>query len=102
MTGGPTAGTRKLLLFVAGNESNSLAARRNFARLCDSTNGSDIECDIVDVIEHFRMALEHNVLVTPCLVLVEPEPRVMIVGTLKDLARVRAALRLEPEASAHG
>lgn len=49
---------------------------------------------VVNVLEQYRSAGEHDVLVTPCLVLVEPPPRVVVVATLRDLPTVRAALRL--------
>ncbi len=39
------------------------------------------------MLEHYREALEYEVLVTPCLVLIEPSPAVMIVGTLKETTR---------------
>ena len=92
---------RRLLLFVAGSEPNSLAAQQNLARLRESVTHCDLDCEMLDVVEHFDVALEHNVLVTPCLVLVDPPPRTMIVGTLRDLAKVRAALRIDKD-DAHG
>lgn len=83
-----------MMLFVAGNEPNSLAARENLQNLCKSTPGFQFELQVVDVLSEYLTALEHNVLVTPSLILVEPGPRVMIVGTLADQEKVRMALRL--------
>jgi circadian clock protein KaiB len=88
-------------MFVTGSEPNSLAAQQNLEKLRESAPHCDIECELLDVLEHFHVALEHNVLVTPCLVLVDPPPRAVIVGTLRDLAKVRAALRIGQDAAAY-
>jgi hypothetical protein len=84
------------MLFVAGSQPNSVAAIENFRRLRESTHDCELRVEIVDVLCHYSLALEHGVLVTPCLVVLEPAPRVTIVGTLRDLDRVRAAMRLPP------
>jgi circadian clock protein KaiB len=85
------------LLFVAGDEPNSRLAKENFAQLRHSLPDHCCEIQIIDVLEDYEPALEHNVLVTPCLLLLEPAPAVHVVGTLSDIQRVRAALRLPSE-----
>jgi len=50
--------------------------------------------EFVDVLEDFQTALDNNVLVTPCLILVSPLPRVAILGNLGDTEKVLSALRL--------
>lgn len=92
--------TRKVMLFVAGNEPNSVAAIENLNRLRQSVRGCEIDLEVVDVLMHHPMALERRILVTPCLVLVHPLPEVMIVGSLTDIDKVRLALRLP--ADVHG
>jgi hypothetical protein len=89
---------RKVILFVAGDGANSMAATRNLALLQQSTDCL-FELEVVNVLQQYQRALQYDVLVTPCLVQVEPGPRVMVVGTLHDLAKVRAALQLPPEAT---
>lgn len=93
--------TRQLMLFVAGDQPNSLTARENLQKICNVTPDRTFQVRIVDVLEDYKTALEHRVLVTPCLVLLEPPPRVMIVGTLKDRGKVSAALRIGAEVPAH-
>jgi hypothetical protein len=83
----------RMVLFVAGREPNSELARENLAGI-GAGCGERWEVEIVDVLENYEAALRYNVLVTPCLVVVEPEPRVTIVGTLRDAEKVKAALRL--------
>jgi hypothetical protein len=81
-------------LFVAGSQRNSIAARENLQRLRESAPECHLQVEVVDVLANYREALELGVLVTPCLVMLEPAPRVMIVGTLSDLGRVREAICL--------
>ena len=102
MRGTPTVQGRKVMLFVAGNEPNSVAAAANLRRLRESTQGCEIDFEIVDVLVHHPLALQRRVLVTPCLILVDPGPEVMIVGSLTDLDKVRLALRLPAEAHRDG
>jgi circadian clock protein KaiB len=87
---------RRLILFVAGDEPNSIAALDNLRQLCASAPQYAFDLNVINVLEQYEAALKHQVLVTPCLVLVEPQPSVVVVGTLKDHSRVRAALRLPP------
>ena len=85
---------RKLILFVAEGEAHSLVARNNLQKILDAPSGSRFTLQIVNVLEDYQTALQHKVLVTPCLLQLEPPPRVMIVGTLQDVERIRIVLRL--------
>lgn len=85
---------RNLKLFLANGEPNSLAAQENLAKLMRMKLDCEIIVESVDVLKDYRSALEHRVLVTPCLVLLDPPPQVMIAGTLKDLEKVLTALRV--------
>ena len=87
----------QLLLFVAGKEPNSTLARQNLEALCQTALKGQYQLQVVDVFEDHRLAIEHRVLVTPCLVMVSPLPSVMIAGTLRDEEQVRIALRLPKE-----
>ena len=91
-----TAGgeTHVLRLFVADNESNSTQASRNLARLCEEHLKGRHEIETVDVLKDAASALKNNVLVTPTLILIEPHPKVTVLGNLSDTRQVLAALRL--------
>lgn len=86
--------TYVLRLFMADNEPNSKQARENLERLQETHLKMPHKKEIVDVLEDFQTALENNVMVTPCLILVSPLPRVTIFGNLSDTEKVLAALRL--------
>jgi circadian clock protein KaiB len=83
-----------LLLFMANNEPNSKQALKNLKRLQETHLKIPHKKEIVDVLEDFQTALENNVLVTPCLILDSPPPRVTIFGNLSDTEKVLTALRL--------
>ena len=86
--------TYVLRLFTADDEPNSRQARENLERLQETHLKMPHKKEFVDVLEDFQTALENNVLVTPCLILVSPLPRVTIFGNLSDTERVLSALRL--------
>jgi hypothetical protein len=88
------AAGRRLLLFVAGDELNSRLARANLKRLLALVGGEPVDVEVVDVLEDFAPAVEHHVLVTPALLQLRPEPRVLVVGNLSDLNAARMALAL--------
>jgi circadian clock protein KaiB len=83
-----------LRLFMADNEPNSKQAQENLKRLQETHLKMAHKKEIVDVLEDFQTALENNVLVTPCLILASPLPKVTIFGNLSNTEKVLAALRL--------
>jgi len=86
--------TYVLRLFMADNEPNSKQALENLKQLQETHLKMAHKKEIVDVLEDFQTALENNVLVTPCLILASPLPRVTIFGNLSNTEKVLAALRL--------
>jgi circadian clock protein KaiB len=88
--------SRKLILFVVGNEPNSRLARQNMADLSNSVMES-IEYTVVDVLEDFQTAVQYDILATPALVQIHPGPVVTILGNLNDKPRVLSALGLKEQ-----
>lgn len=85
-------------LFVAGDEPNSVLAKKNLSHICKEHLDGRCNIEIVDVFDDFSTAIENGIIVTPTLVLVHPEPRVKIFGNLNDTEKVVAALHLTGEA----
>ncbi len=85
----------RMLLFIAGGEPHSRRAQENLNRLCTSELAGNYELTVVDVLQDFRAATKHSVMVTPTLIVTEPKPGVTILGDLQDTPRLRAALRLD-------
>lgn len=86
-----------LWLFVAGDEPNSALARAKLTQICETYLPDRCEISVFDVFEDFRPALEHEVFVTPTLLLRSPLPQVIIHGNLSDTAKVLTALRISEE-----
>lgn len=83
------------ILFVTGNGLNSRIARKSLAQICEQELAGRCSIEIVDVFEDFSAAVKYNILVTPTLLMLRPEPEVVIIGNLRDLEKLRTALRLE-------
>lgn len=84
----------RFILFVADGEPNSSLARENLRKICDEELQERYDLEVVDVLEDAGPALEHGVVVTPALLVLEPKPKVIIAGTFRDQQKVRMALRL--------
>jgi len=83
----------RMVLFVAGNETNSRLARGNLQKICEEHLGV-CELQVVDVLHDYRKALEKRVLITPTLLVESPGPMLRIVGTLEDAAPILSAMHL--------
>lgn len=83
-----------LRLFMAGKGQNSTAALTNLHSLCAEHLKGRFTIETVDVVKDFQAAVKHNILVTPALILVAPQPSVVILGNLSDVPKVLKALRI--------
>lgn len=84
----------QFILFVAGNEPNSTMARKNLTELCEQELKGRADIKIVDVMEDFDTAAEHNILLTPTLLMQNADHEIMVIGNLNNRKKVRAALHL--------
>lgn len=71
-------------LFVIKDGENSKNALKNLRHLCRKWLPGRHTIKVVDVVEDFQTALDHNILVTPSLVITNPKPRITIHGDLSD------------------
>ena len=85
----------RLILFVAGNERNSMLARENLNRICSDHLNDNYDLQIVDVFENFDAAVEYDIFLTPALLVVEPQPPVTIIGNLSNTQTVLSIMRIE-------
>ncbi len=94
---GVAGGRMKLRLFLAGNESNSVLARKNLQEFCRERFGSTCEWEEIDVLKNPVIALEEQILVTPTLEVRTGgrESRILIFGSLTDRERLEAAMPTE-------
>ena len=88
-------------LYIAGDAPNSLQAKANLARLCETYLPDRYEIEIVDVLLDPKRALTEAIYMTPTLVTDAPYPGHRIVGTLShtepilQILGLGAALRRE-------
>jgi circadian clock protein KaiB len=83
-----------LRLYVAGESPKSLAAFANLKQLCETHLAGRYEIEVVDLIEHPRLARGDEILAIPTLVRLLPEPMRKIIGDLSDTDRVLVGLQL--------
>ena len=71
-----------LRLYVAGQSPKSLRALANLKRLCDEHLDSEYELEVVDLLEHPRLAAGDEIVAIPTLVRRLPKPMRKIIGDL--------------------
>ncbi len=90
----PGAVRCRMILFVAGDEPNSRRARENIRAACSEKGSKRYDLQVVDVFDDFQTALDYDIMVTPALVVLDPPPRVTLLGDLSDTEKLHAALGL--------
>lgn len=86
----------RLRLYVAGESPKSLEAFRNLKQLCESHLAGRYEIELVDLLEHPRLARGDEIIAIPTLVRQLPAPMRKIIGDLTDTDRVLVGLQLRP------
>lgn len=90
------AGRYKLRLFITGSTPRSARAIENMRRICEERLKGRYDLDVVDVYQNPEASRELQIVATPTLVKVLPEPLRRIIGDLSDRERVLAGLNLLP------
>jgi circadian clock protein KaiB len=86
----------KLRLFITGSTARSTRAIDNMRKICEENLHDHYEFEIVDVYKHPEATSEFQVVATPTLVKLLPEPLRRIIGDLSDKGRVLAGLNIQP------
>jgi circadian clock protein KaiB len=84
-----------LRLYVAGRGPNSLRALSNLRAICGRHLGDEYELEVIDVVSEPGRVVSGEVLVTPTLLRLKPEPVQTILGDLSDEVMVVSALGLD-------
>ncbi len=88
--------TYVLKLYVTGRTERSTRAAEDVRALCDSELAGRFELEVIDVLEHPRIAEDEGVMATPALVKERPEPGARVVGAFNDSGKVLEALGIGP------
>lgn len=84
-----------LRLFVAGTTTRSQNAITNVRRICDQHLAGRFDLEVIDVYTHPAETRDFQIVATPTLVKVTPEPLRRIVGDLSNRDRVLQGLNLD-------
>ncbi|HEY4028952.1 MAG TPA: circadian clock KaiB family protein [Caulobacteraceae bacterium] len=90
----PELETYVLRLFVAGTTTRSQNAITNVRLICDQHLRGHVDLEVIDVYTHPQETRDFQIVATPTLVKVTPEPLRRIVGDLSNRERVLAGLNL--------
>lgn len=97
VTGGPDLERMELRLYVAGQSPRSVRAIENLRRVCEEHLHGRYTIELIDLVEHPRLARGDEIIAVPTLVRRLPEPIRKIIGDLSDTERVLIGLQLRPE-----
>ena len=86
----------KLRLFVTGATARSVRAIENMRKVCEENLKGRYDLEVIDVYQNPEATRELQVVATPTLVKMLPEPLRRIIGDLSNKERVLAGLNLTP------
>ena len=85
-----------LRLFVTGATTRSQHAIANMKRICEERLHGRYDLEVIDVYENPEATRDQQIVATPTLVKMLPEPLRRIIGDLSNTERVLAGLALDP------
>ena len=86
----------RLRLFISGSTPRSTRALENLRHICVDYLDHRYQLEVIDVYQHPEATREFQIVATPTLVKILPEPLRRIIGDLSDRERVLAGLDLAP------
>lgn len=86
----------KLRLFITGSTPRSARAIQNMRQICDENLKGRYDLEVIDVYDDPEATKELQIIATPTLVKILPEPLRRIIGDLSDKERVLAGLNILP------
>lgn len=84
----------ELVLYISSASPASIQARRNLERLLSAFDRSQVKFTVCDLVSDPRSGDEDRIAFTPTLVKRHPEPRVWVLGNLKESDIVADLLRM--------
>jgi hypothetical protein len=87
----------ELRLYVAGQSPKSVQAIENLRRVCEEYLPGRYNIELIDLVEHPRLARGNEIIAVPTLVRRLPEPMRKIIGDLSDTDTVLVGLQIRPK-----
>jgi len=85
-----------LRLFITGSTPRSIQAIENMRRICQEHLNGQYDLEVIDVYQDLEATRELQIVATPTLVKILPEPLRRIIGDLSNRERVLAGLNIMP------
>ena len=85
-----------LRLYVAGATPGSQRAIANLREICETQLAGRYQLEVIDVYQRPQLAVQEQIVATPTLVRLLPQPVARIVGDLSDGDKVLIGLDLVP------
>jgi circadian clock protein KaiB len=86
-----------LKLYITGKTPRTERAIANLRNLCEDVLAEAYEIEIIDILEHPRLAEDERILATPTLIKQLPPPLRRVIGDLSDRDKVLLGLDLRPK-----
>ncbi|RYV51421.1 circadian clock KaiB family protein [Pengzhenrongella frigida] len=87
----------ELRLYVAGQSPRSVRAIENLRQVCETYLPGRFTIELIDLLEHPRLARGDEIIAVPTLVRRLPQPIRKIIGDLSDTEQVLVGLQLRPD-----
>ena len=91
-----------LRLFVTGTTVRSQHAIANMRRICEEYLDGRYDLEVIDIYQEPEKTRDLQIVATPTLVKVLPEPLRRVIGDLSDQEKVLAGLNLTPIGGGEG
>jgi circadian clock protein KaiB len=86
----------KLRLFITGSTPRSTHAIENLRHICEENLKGQYDLEVIDVYQNPEATRDLQIVATPTLVKILPEPLRRIIGDLSDREKVLAGLNIQP------
>jgi circadian clock protein KaiB len=83
-------------LYVAGQSPKSVRAIDNLRTICREHLAGRYRVEVIDLLEHPKLARGDEIIAVPTLIRTLPEPIRRIIGDLSDLDQVLVGLQVRP------
>lgn len=93
-SGGADPERVELRLYVAGKSPKSMMAIENLRQVCEEYLPGRYDVELIDLVEHPKLARGDEIIAIPTLVRRLPEPIRKIIGDLSDTDKVLVGLQI--------
>lgn len=88
-----------LCLYVAGGEEKAHDTVSLLKQICEKNIAGKYEIEVFDIMANPQIAVNENIIATPCLIKKRPPPERKLIGKLTDKAGLLRAIEIEDEAA---